>query len=180
MNINTRSHAFRIAVLAAVLVVSAVLYAAATFLPSTQPAVTSGTYALKNRNLAEGSTQAYRPWYENGSWQGDIIEYTITAGGTRTTDASVGSIPPVAGTNNWMARATFYDKENNSSTYWQEGTNGRRIFTWDGSSQIPFLWDDLVTAGLASSLDPATLNDPLLLDTNPYASPILNFIRGDR
>ena len=180
MKTYNRSLTRKIAGIAVSGILSAAIYAAATFEPSTQPAVTSGTYALKNNNLAAGTTQAYRPWYENGAWQGDIIEYDITVGGSRTTDASVGSNPPVAGTNNWTARATFYSKENNSSSYWREGTDGRRIFTWDGSSQIPFLWDDLVTAGLAGNLDPATLGDPLLLDTDPYASPILNFIRGDR
>ena len=76
----------------AVLTVS--LYAAMQFTPSSQPATVLGKYALQDTSLA-GGTLAYRPFYENGAWQGDIIQYEIDANGNRSTDASVGSNSPV-------------------------------------------------------------------------------------
>ena len=177
-------------------VVTASLYAAMRFIPSTQPAAVIGKYALKNSALA-GGTIAYRPFYENGAWQGDIIQYQIDASGTRSTDASVGSNSPVvAGSSGgcgqtapggcWMARATFESKVASVTDYWKEINNGRNIFTYgdtddDGvaDTQVDFLWSNLSDTQRAI-LDPETaavLNPSPL--TAAYDSPILNFIRGD-
>ncbi|MCK5480468.1 MAG: hypothetical protein KAJ06_04955, partial [Gammaproteobacteria bacterium] len=118
-----------------VTLLSAALYATIDFNPGTMPTITLAPYALKNTDLSTPYNHAYRPWFENGAWQGDVIEYDLATDGTRTTDASTGSNPPVAGTNNWMARATFAARENPSgdgltfTTYWQDGVNGRNIFT---------------------------------------------------
>jgi len=176
----------------AVLTVS--LYAAMQFAPSTQPATILGKYALKNTSL-EGGTIAYRPFYENGAWQGDIIQYEIDANGNRLTDASVGSNSPVvAGSSGgcgktapdgcWMARATFESKVAGITDYWKEITGGRNIFTYgdtndDGvaDTQVDFLWSNL-SAGQRAMLDSATAANPTPL-TAAYDSPILNFIRGD-
>ena len=46
------------------------LYAAVTFNPATQPAMTVSPYTLQTTNLAEvgvEGTRAYRTWYENGA-----------------------------------------------------------------------------------------------------------------
>ncbi len=176
-----KSHQLKTALFAATL--SAALYAAIDFNPATMPAVTLAPYALKNANLSVADNHAYRPWFENGAWQGDLIEYDLATDGTRTTDASVGSNPPVAGVNNWMARATYADKENPSgdgltfTTYWQEGSSGRNIFTVDASgNQTAFLWSNLSDTQKAA-LDPVTF---ALGTSSAYDSPILNFVRGDR
>jgi len=177
-------------------VVTASLYATMVFTPSTQPATVLGKYALQDTSLA-GGTLAYRPYFENGAWQGDIIQYKIDANGSRTTDASVGSNSPVVPGSSggcgktapdgcWMARATFENKVASVTDYWKEVTGGRNIFTYGdtdndgvGDTQVDFLWSNLSDAQRAV-LDPATaavlLPSPL---TAAYDSPILNFIRGD-
>jgi hypothetical protein len=138
---------------------------------------------LQNVDLSISNNHAYRPWFENGAWQGDLIEYDLATDGTRTTDASVGSNPPLASGNNWMARTVFAARENPSgdgmtfTTYWQDGASGRNIFTVGSTgSQADFLWSNLSDAQ-KTTLDP----DTFLLGTNgAYDSPILNFVRGDR
>jgi hypothetical protein len=149
------------------------LYAAAVFQPASQPAMTIGPYVLKNTNLALGATKAYRPWYENGAWQGDIIEYDISQTGDRTTDVDVGSNPPSAPGVNWSARATFAKKES-SSTYW---SNQRKIIMHNGTNQVAFRWDSLSDAQ-KQAVDPLTFADSTL--TASYDSYILNWIRGER
>jgi hypothetical protein len=174
MNIK-KSRQLKTAVFVALL--SATLYAAIIFNPATMPTITLAPYALKNIDLSVADNHAYRPWFENGAWQGDVIEYDLASDGTRTTDASVGSNPPVAAGNNWMARATFAARESSITDYWKSGGSGRNIFTRGAAgTQADFLWSSLSDAQ-KTALDA----DTLALGTNgAYDSPILNFTRGDR
>ena len=196
MNIQGKHRYLRLFVLLT-LGISSLLYAVAVFMPSSQPPVLLGKYALKSLDLTQGDTKAYRSWFENGAWQGDIIEYDILQNGTRTTNAPVGSNDPTVllaaandPTKNWMARAEFLKKETNVTDYWKEISGGRHIITYNGA-QVNFLWDNL-SATQKLALDATTLADP---DGDPttsdaedpassqgdnYFSPILNFIRGDR
>jgi len=119
--------------------VSTVAFAAAVFDPDSQPVWTAAPFALKSTDLEHGDTKAYRAWFENGSWQGDIIEYDINTAGTRSTDATVGGNPPVAGATNWTARATFVTQEAAITDYWKAG---RKIITHDGTQQTAFLWSN--------------------------------------
>jgi len=192
---------------AAIVVVSTILYAAFTFNANTdsQPTTTLAPYALSSTDLSGNSINAYGPWFENGAWQGDLIEYTVCgenpnpadancpsgSAGKRFTDAGVGSNPPVAGTNNWLARATFAAKEGSnpvSTAYWEEKTGGRHIFTVTNGAQVNFLWNNLsVLQKLALDTDIADPTDlysqgsaPSVATGSAYDSPVLNFIRGDR
>ena len=200
MNIVTKHHRLKI-IAALTLVVCSVLFAAAVIVPSTTPTVTIGQYALKNNDLLQGKTQAYRPWFENGAWQGDIIEYDILADGTRVTDVDVGANPATAGTGGkcafsghlgsgcWTARATFITNgaDDPTGSYWQN----RNIFTNNGG-QVAFTWDNL-SATQREVIDKDTYD--VILAANDYnitqaandlvrntadASDILNYIRGQR
>ena len=162
------------------------LFAAAVFVPSTMPTLMVGQYALKNNDLLLGATPAYRPWYENGAWQGDIIEYQILTDGTRQTDAAVGTNPATAGTSMcdfgdraspgcWSARATFRDPagadaDNPTGTFWQS----RNIFTNSSmpslgltanGGQVDFTWDNL-SAAQRESVDKETYDTILALNGN--------------
>jgi hypothetical protein len=188
------------AITAMTMVISGLLYAVAVFDPVSQPTVTLGEYTLKSRDLLDGPTKAYRSWFENGAWQGDLIEYDIPIDGTRFLNHTlVGSNDDAAlialaedSTKNWLARATFLNKEEDITDYWkEETTGGRRLFTYNTSVQVAFLWDNL-TAAQKISLDPATINDPdgdgdpadavdpAASQNNNYFGPVFNFIRGDR
>ncbi|HAJ91145.1 MAG TPA: hypothetical protein DCO71_00755, partial [Gammaproteobacteria bacterium] len=136
-------------------ILSSLLYAVAVFDPVSQPTVTLGEYALKSRDLLNGPTKAYRSWFENGAWQGDLIEYDILVDGSRSLNHTlVGSTDETAlialasdSTKNWMARATFLKNEQNVTDYWKEETSGgRRLFTYNTSAQVSFHWDNLTTA----------------------------------
>jgi len=175
------------------------LFAAAVFVPPTTPTLMVGQYALKNNDLLLGKTPAYRPWYENGAWQGDIIEYQILEDGTRQTDAAVGANPATAGTSGmcrfsdtdtspgcWTARATFIANgaDEPDGTYWQT----RNIFTNNGGSQVDFTWDNL-SAPQRQAVDKETYDiiqaaitaDPTNTSLNTAtASEILNYARGKR
>ncbi|HYQ70730.1 MAG TPA: PilC/PilY family type IV pilus protein, partial [Gammaproteobacteria bacterium] len=170
--------------------VSTLIYAVAVFLPNTQPTVLLGQYALQERDLYNSTgTIAYRPWFENGAWQGDVIEYFITSSGIRQTDVPVGDNPATAGTAGgclrtapsgcWSARATFIANgaDSPTGTYW----TSRNIFT-NNNGQVNFGWDQLNPLQRAG-LDSQTVSDAILtpsLNSDPFASPILNYIRGER
>ena len=173
---------------------TASLYAVMDFSPSTQPAATLGTYGLQSTDLSDGGTIAYRPFFDNVFWQGDIIEYEIDSVGNRSTDATVGANPASSGTTGgcgrtaplgcWSARAVFDAKEAYNAEYWKEVDGGRNIFTLVdtdddgiGDTQDDFLWKNLSDAQ-KTALDPSNAADPSL--SGDYDSPILNFIRGDR
>jgi len=154
--------------------VTAVVFAATVFDPDSQPIWTAPSFALKSTDLESGDTRAYRGWFENGAWQGDIIEYVIKKDGERITDASVGTNPPVAGVTNWTARATFDAQEVAIADYWK---NGRKIISHNGTRQTALLWSNL-SVSERGLIDPDTAAEPS--KTAAYDSPVLNFMRGER
>jgi len=148
------------------------LLADATVHPLTQPAWGIGAYTLKQPNLRLGPTQAYRSWFENGAWQGDIIEYDVDTNGKHSTDVAIGAHPASDGNSNWSARFEFAQQQATVADYWKSAS-GRKIITWDGNRQVAFRWDTL-------SASQRTLLDPATKTSGTYDSPVLNFVRGDR
>ncbi len=185
---------------ALLMVISTLAYAVFNFDPSTQPLVTLAPYGLKSADLATPNNRAYRPWLENGAYQGDVIEYNIDSQGVRTTtDESLVGLNPLSDAektklwdwgeasigndytaddpspHNWTARATFYAQECPDATcavYTDYWKTGRQIYTYNGTTKVAFTWSNLTTAQ-QQALDPAAYNN------NETESTVLNYIRGD-
>jgi len=167
----------KIALLATSLLVSQ-LFAAAAFTPTDpdtglwtgeQPLGYVGPIELSNSNLA-GGVKGYRGWFENGAWQGDLIEYDVSAGGALSTSIDLlGVSPEQTDGTNWSAYLQF-DTNDDVATYWD---TGRKIITRDGNLQIPFRWDDISDTQKEAV-------DAVAFGNGDTSSNILNFIRGDR
>jgi hypothetical protein len=179
------------------------LHAQATVDPASQPPLLLAPYVLETTNLepstsgSTGGTKAYRPWFENGSWTGDLIQYQITQDGIRTRNEAnpIGRYPrDGAGWNDfvqlWSARYVFpdyrpYDIEDEVNPDWEcidavpDYWTTRNIVTFSSGSTRDFLWSNL-SAGQRSTIDPALAALPPAEVTEPYPSRLLNFVRGDR
>ena len=148
-------------------------HGAAPFSLDTQPLGYIGPIELSNTTLEEGA-RAYRGWFENGAWQGDLIEYTVTPNGGMTSSIDLSGLQPTqGGTENWSANVEFAGKTPN---WWN--TN-RKILLGinddDGNDdgQTAFRWSEL-NATQKSQVDSSAAADG---DTS---SDVLDFIRGDR
>ena len=112
------------------------LFAAAVFEPATVPLFNIAPYAVSNSNVSEGGAKAYRPWFENGTWQGDIIEYDISSTGAKTTTVDYSVQPATTSGSNWSARIKFDAAVAAApTTYWN---TGREIIFHDGTNQKAF------------------------------------------
>ena len=125
---------------------------------------------MSNTDLTNGA-KAYRGWFENGGWQGDLIEYDVSSAGQLTTSIDLTAVSPAQGTvaTNWSAHVQF---ATNGATagYWN---TGREIITYNGTSQVPFRWASL-NAAQQQAIDLNAYN------TSATSSDILNFLRGER
>ncbi|MCB1703928.1 MAG: hypothetical protein KDI17_03645 [Halioglobus sp.] len=137
--------------------------------PLTPPLGSLAPIVLSNADLRSNTTKGYRPWFENGSWQGDLVEYTVTSSGLLSTSVDFTQPSPTNSGANWSALVRFADREAANSNYWDAD---RKIITWNGSSQVPFRFTD---AGIGA--DNMALLDPNAEDD---ASSILDYVRGDR
>ena len=160
---------------------------------------TLAPYVLENTNLqalGDAGTKAYRPWFENGAWTGDLIQYVITPDGQRTIRNDVGGFPRdgadwrgVIHPDPWSARYAFPDFEpydlaqetdenwvceEEDPLYWET----RNVWTYSLGQDTRFFWNTISPAQRIA-LDPgvAALPDT---EEDPFSSSTLNFIRGDR
>lgn len=113
---------------AALLLIGAgAVYAAATFLPNNQPVGYVAPPALSGTNFSKGDVVAYTPWFENGSYRGDLLALPVNTSGV------VILLAP-----DWLASGMLDQ---------QDYLNGRRIVTTDGSGNgTPFRFDELTDA----------------------------------
>ena len=144
---------------------------AAAINPEVQPLGSIGPLELSTTDLTNGAT-AYRGWFENGAWQGDLIQYTIDKAGKLSTSIDLTALEPkqTTGGTNWSARLKFSDTAATGS-HWK---SGRKIITMAGGSQVAFRWDK-IDANYKNQLDSQTP-----VDGASYDSPVLNFLRGER
>lgn len=119
------------------------LHAASLTTPTAQPLNFIAAPDLSSYDVSSGNSIAFSPWFENGTWQGDLYAYSINSTGN-------------VGTTTWNARALFTAAEGASpetSTYWSD----RVIVTTDGNpggvwgsnvaptnSKIPFRYNDYI------------------------------------
>jgi hypothetical protein len=162
------------------------VHAAAPFTPNDQPPGYAAPIALSTDCLQIGCTlsvptntlgggKAYRPWFENGAWQGDLVEYSVTALGKLSTTIDLTVNPPINTLTkaNWSARLKFDGAATALTTWWN---TARKVITMNGSSQVAFRWETL-GAAQKTALDSVTA---LAAPASPPPSPVLNFVRGDR
>ncbi|MFQ5635197.1 MAG: hypothetical protein ACE5G3_07690, partial [Gammaproteobacteria bacterium] len=108
-----------------------VALAAGVFIPNGQPFGFMAPTAISSRSFADGNAVAYTPWFENGTYKGDLIAYPLDTSGT-----------PFLLSPLWHA-AVELDSQN--------FLTGRRIVTTDGAgTALPFLWDSLPASYQAS------------------------------
>jgi len=159
----------KLTLLAASLLLSQV-YAAPSFTPDFQPLGHIGPVELSNSDLSLGA-KAYRGWFENAAWQGDLIEYDVSSTGALTTSIDLTGPSPAAGltATNWSAHVQFAANEL-TPNYWD---TGRKIITNAGSSQLAFRWSNL-TIAQKQAIDLTAFNAAATF------SDIVNFVRGER
>ena len=141
--------------------------AAEPFSPTSQPLGYIGPIELSITDLGDGA-RAYRSWFENSSWQGDLVEYTVTSAGSMATSIDLSGFQPAqGGGENWSANFEFAGKNEN---YWDQE---RKIILGTGDGQKAFRWSQL-TAEQKQAVD------RIAYDEGKTQSVIVNFIRGDR
>jgi len=147
--------------------------AAAPIDPEGQPLGYIGPMELSNTDLTNGA-KGYRGWFENGGWQGDLIEYDVSSGGALSTsiDLSQPSPQQSPGGSNWSAHVRFADTANTTS-HW---SNGRKIFFSNnyGSNQKAFRWQNL------DIYQKQVLDNVADKNSTDEASKVVDYLRGDR
>jgi hypothetical protein len=147
--------------------------AAAPINPESQPLGYIGPMELSTTDLTSGA-KGYRGWFENGGWQGDLIEYDVSDGGGISTSIDLSEPSPQQsdGGSNWSAHVRFADTADTSS-HWN--TDRQIIFSNNyGSNQKAFRWEEL------NIYQKAALDNLTPLDATGNPSPVLNYLRGDR
>ena len=150
------------------LLVTTQSHAAAVVDPTSQPFNVLPNHAVSGTDVSSGSEKAYRPWFENATFSGDLIQYDISTSGSLSTDVDFSAIPPTATGSNWSARVQFNAK---NSTYW---TDTRTIIFNDvDGTQKAFDWANLSSAQQTSV-------DSVAAGNGDSSSDILDYIRGDQ
>jgi hypothetical protein len=149
--------------------------------PSKQPLGAIAPLVLSDTDLSSGTVKAYRPWFETGAWQGDLVEYSIGAIGTITTSVDfTGTSPVNTGTppENWSALFTMAAAADADPNYWRDG---RKIITSVGTAntQKSFTWN-MLEPNKGIGADNMELIDKIAFDAGDASSAILNYIRGDQ
>lgn len=144
-----------------------------------QPLGAIAPLVLSNTDLSSGTVKAYRPWFEIGAWQGDLVEYSISALGAITTSVDFsGTSPsnPGPDAENWSALFTMQEAVTADPDYWRDG---RKIITSVNGTQKSFTWN---TAEPLKGLDEPNrrLLDEDAVDDGDASSNILDYIRGDQ
>ena len=92
-------------------------FAASVFSPIDQPLGYIGPMELSNTDLEGGGVKGYRGWFENGAWQGDVIEYDVSTTGGLSTSIDLTGVTPLqtTGGTNWSALLQFAIADNTAA-----------------------------------------------------------------
>ncbi|MCZ6444717.1 MAG: PilC/PilY family type IV pilus protein, partial [Planctomycetota bacterium] len=138
------------------LVGAATLFAANFFSPNVQPYGYIAPPTASSTNFQSGNETLYAPWFENGTFTGDLLAIPVASNGS-----------PDALNPDWRAQVQLGS---------QDPDTGRFIVTTtrDASnvlSVVPFRWPSLST-------DQKNAVDPV--NAANTTSPVLDYVRGDR
>ncbi|MEJ2321474.1 MAG: PilC/PilY family type IV pilus protein [Gammaproteobacteria bacterium] len=113
---------------------------------------------LTDDDLASSDVGVFQPLLQVSDWSGDLVRWRL------------GAAADLSG-REWSARAVMAAREAADAGQWKK----RRILLLDEAGrQVPFQWDRL-SAEQQLLLDSNSLGSP-----GPHASPVLNYLRGDR
>jgi len=156
-------------------------HAAPRFDPANEPQVYLAPIALSNADLRpvadlrpNGGAMAFRPWFENGAWQGDLIELDVSVTGAVSSTVDLGPVVPTTTPDgNWSARIQFNTIANSNEDFWDDGTRLIAIGNGRGNTgdAIPFRFSEINADQRNTIVSGAQVNAP---------ERIINFIRGDR
>ena len=116
-----------------------VIFAAASFISDDQPYGYISPRALNTSHVSRGGTVTYMPWFDNGTFQGDLIALPVGS------DGVVNELSPL-----WHGAAVLDG---------QHFETGRHIVTTDGAgTAIPFRFDDLTADQQAAVMSADVVN----------------------
>src|SRR5450830_160625 len=131
---------------------------------ATQPVGYVGSPIASGYNLTSGNQSLFTIDYSSLDWSGDLHSYTLSNSGVVSTTDNFGS---------GNGADSMIDA--------QDFNTGRKIVTMNAASTkvgVPFRWNNTDGVNGLSNTQKSTL-DPLVALTSS-ASPVLNYIRGDR
>ena len=104
---------------------------------------------MNNYDLSGGASVAYRSDFFRGNWDGDLVAYNVAASGSTSVK--------------WQARDLL------ATQAWD---TGRKIFTMNGATGVPFAWNATPSASTLSATQQTALGG------DPQGRYLLEFTRG--
>jgi len=131
------------------------LFAAATFVPNSQPVGYVSQPAITNFDISSGNEDVFRTDYNKNDWSGNLLSVPIAANG-QADNANA----------NWEAKVRLA---------LQNYDTGRKIFTMNAATGVPFRWATTPSSTTMSSAQQTSISSSTV-----EGPKIVNFIRGDR
>ena len=125
--------------------------------PATRPIWNIAPYELSNDDLHLAPGQAFQPTYQYPGGSGNLYEWQLDQDAGRSTG--------------WNAQSALLAQEQEDPGFWK----ARKIIMRDASGRQQGFWWNHLASPLRQLLDERSATR-----TGPEASPVLNYLRGDR